>query len=136
MFSNRSTNGIWKWPVAWPAKTRTTTSPSAMRTRCFFKPSPLSCYVPESRCCPSPPGAGFRAASGFSGFEEEFHLYAGQLDNVMVAQLMCLGIKRLAIYHREIGTFHVGNEVALRPLGNDRDLNTRLAERSKWFQQR
>jgi hypothetical protein len=80
--------------------------------------------------------AGFRAASNFSGFEEEFHLYAGQLDNVMVAQLMRLGIKRLAIHHREIGTFHVGNEVTMWPLGNDRDLNTRFAQRSKGFQQR
>ena len=49
----------------------------------------------------------------------------------MISQLMRLGVDGLAIDHRELRTFDVGDEVAVRPPGNHRNLDARLAERGQ-----
>ena len=49
----------------------------------------------------------------------------------MIGQLMRLGVDGLAIDHRELRTFDVGEELAVRPPGHHRNLDARLAERGQ-----
>ena len=63
-----------------------------------------------------------------SALEEELHLHASQVDDVVVLQLLCLCIQRFAINHRVAGALDMGNEIALRTLGDNRDLNAWLTQ--------
>ena len=65
---------------------------------------------------------------------EKLHLYAGELDYVVIVESASLGADRIAVDYR-VRTFYVGNEIALRTSGDHRDLyagapkcNQRLAK--------
>src|SRR5687768_12624231 len=60
--------------------------------------------------------------------EEEFHLYARELDDVVVVQLMRLRIERLAVDHRHSRTLDMGNKIAMRPPRDYGHLDPGLAE--------
>lgn len=76
-----------------------------------------------------------KAASKYSGLEEKLHLGPGNFDHIVVAQGMRLGIERLAVEDGENSAFDVGDEVAMRPAGDDGDLGARLAESGEGFLQ-
>src|SRR2546422_8158460 len=67
--------------------------------------------------------------SALSGLQEEFHLDAGQFDDVVVLERMGRGADFLAVDAGTLRAFDVGDEVALGPPRQDGDLHTRLAER-------
>src|SRR5882762_7619793 len=69
--------------------------------------------------------------SALSGLQEEFHLDAGQFDDVVVLEGMGRGADFLAVDGGTLRAFDVGDEVALRPAGEHRDLHAGLAERSE-----
>jgi hypothetical protein len=58
-----------------------------------------------------------------SALEKEFHLDAADFDDVVILQWMGLGIQCLAIDDGKVGTFDMGNEIAMRPSGDDRNLH-------------
>src|SRR5207244_8961768 len=71
----------------------------------------------------------FRPAVATSRLKEEFHLDAGQFDDVVVLERMGRGADFLAVDAGTLRAFDVGDEVALGPPRQDSDLHTRLAER-------
>src|SRR6266849_7869126 len=64
--------------------------------------------------------------SALSGLQEEFHLDAGQFDDVVVLERMWRGGDFLAVDGGTLRAFDVGDEVALGPPRKDGDLHTRL----------
>src|SRR5215218_7841657 len=88
--------------------------PSAIRTRCCLN------------WCRRVGGESPR-----SDLDEEFHLHAGQLDQIVVLERMRSGADCIAVDRRMHGTLDVGNEVALRAPGQDGNLNARFPERSE-----
>src|SRR5579862_475154 len=62
---------------------------------------------------------------------EELHLHAGDLDQVVIAELASLGPEGAAVQCRVGGALHVSDEVAVRSLGDDGDLHARLADRGE-----
>src|SRR6185436_6029285 len=98
-------NPRWYRSVVCPRKKRQIASPSAIRTICCFtRPRP-------------------------SALEEEFHLHAGQLDDVVVLQRVRRVADRLAIDRRLLRAFHMRDEVAVRAEREHRFLHVWLAER-------
>src|SRR5260370_41920941 len=69
--------------------------------------------------------------SALSGLQEEFHLDAGQFDDVVVLEGMGRGADFLAVDGGTLRAFDVGDEVALRPASQHRNLNAGLAERGE-----
>src|SRR5688572_24263609 len=63
--------------------------------------------------------------------DEELHLHAGQLDHVVIVELTRLRVEHLAVHHREVRAFDVGNEVALRTPRDHGYLQARLAQRGQ-----
>src|SRR6266850_7469336 len=116
-----------------------------MRPRCLFKLSPSTRRAPDQRRLG---GAAWLSSSALaraessvwpwfgSGFQEELHLYPGQLDDVVIVELVGQGIERLAVDHREVGAFHVGDEVAMWPFGDDCHLHPGLAQRGQRLEER
>lgn len=45
-----------------------------------------------------------------SGLEKELHLDTGDLDHVVIRQLMGLGIENIAVDDGELGAFDMGDE--------------------------
>src|SRR3989449_10208913 len=74
----------------------------------------------RTRCC-------FRA----SGLEEEFHLDAGELDDVVVLERVRRRPDLLAVHVGTVGALDVSDEIPLRPPREHGDLNARLAERGE-----
>src|SRR5207253_7432316 len=72
-----------------------------------------------------------RPAVATSRLKEEFHLDAGQFDDVVVLERMGCGADFLAVDGGTLRAFDVGDEVALGPPRQDGDLHTRLAERGE-----
>src|SRR5438477_8965121 len=68
---------------------------------------------------------------GLSGLQEEFHLDAGKFDDVVVLERVGRGADLLAVDGGALLAFDVGDEIALRPAGEDSHLHTRLAERGE-----
>src|SRR5260221_2672622 len=91
--------------------------PMAMRTMCCFMLPPAD---GRSRRGWSRPG---------SAFEEEFHLHAGKLDDVMVLERGRRRADLLAIHCRAVRALDMSDEVALRPARQHRHLHPGLAER-------
>src|SRR3954462_10950085 len=84
---------------AWPTKTRTMSNPRAIRTM----------------CCLKRPSLGSRnERESSSAFDEELHLYARELDHVVVVESMSLLVQRTPIDGRKARTFDMGDEVSLR----------------------
>src|SRR5260221_10637943 len=71
--------------------------------------------------------------SALSGLQEEFHLDAGQFDDVVVLEGVRRGADFLAVDRRTVRALDVGDEIALRAARQHRDLHARLAERGEWF---
>src|SRR5438128_4805548 len=69
--------------------------------------------------------------SALSGLQEEFHLDAGQFDDVVVLEGMGRGADFLTVDAGTLRAFDVGDEVALRPAREHRDLHAGLAERGE-----
>src|SRR3989442_9092027 len=69
--------------------------------------------------------------SALSGIQEEFHLDAGQFDDVVVLEGMGRGADYLTVDAGTLRAFDVGDEVALRPAREHRDLHAGLAERGE-----
>src|SRR3954471_21596766 len=65
------------------------------------------------------------------GLEEEFHLHAGQFDDVVILERMRRGADFLAVDRRTLVAFDVGEEVALRTAREHGDLHAGLAERGE-----
>src|SRR3954465_1304576 len=63
-----------------------------------------------------------------SSLEEEFHLDAGELDDVVVLEPMGRRTDLLAVHAGPRRTLDVGDEIALRPAREDRHLHAGLAE--------
>ena len=59
--------------------------------------------------------------------EEEFHLYAGDFDQIMVAQLQRLATHRGAVDGGKICALDVGDEKPARPSRDHRDLHAWFA---------
>src|SRR5919108_43287 len=93
--------------------------PSACPTRksTIARPSPIL-----TRCCLS---------VGLSGLQEEFHLDAGQFDDVVVLERVGRGADFLAVDRGPLVAFHMGDEIALRPPGEHRHLHAGFAERGE-----
>ena len=68
-----------------------------------------------------------------SALEEKLHFGSSQFNHIVVRQLMCLCVERLAIDHRTAGTLHVGDEISVGTARDHRHLNTRLAQRGEGF---
>src|SRR6185295_5270636 len=143
----------------WPRKITTTMRPITIRTRCFFSASttahPCPLVMPRlpasaERRPRRETKAGNRRVTPISGpgdpaspacwatsrscpprllFQEKLHLHAGELDHVVVVQLVRLRIQRLAVHHREITAFDVRYEIALGAARDDRHLDAGLAQR-------
>src|SRR5204863_9214028 len=75
----------------------------------------------------------FRPAVATSSLEEEFHLNAGQFDDVVVLERMRRRTDFLAVDGGTLRAFDVGDEVALGPPSQHRNLNAGLAERGERF---
>src|SRR5580765_6712030 len=78
----------------------------------------------RTMCC-------FRGASELLGLQEKFHLDAGELDHVVILERVRGGADLLAVHLGTLVAFDMGDEVALRPPRQHRDLNTGLAERGE-----
>src|SRR2546430_13952139 len=102
MLSSWLMKPTWYQRRTCPTKNRTIARPIAIRARCCFRPA--------------------------SGLEEEFHLHARELDDVVVLKRVRRGADRLAIDGRAVGAFDVGDEIALRPAREDGDLHPGLAQ--------
>src|SRR3954465_7895550 len=90
-------------------------------TACATKNSTIARPIAiRARCC-------LRASS----LEEEFHLHAGELDDVMILERVRRRADLLPVHVGARRALDVGDEVALRPARKDRDLHARLAERSE-----
>src|SRR2546425_479101 len=74
----------------------------------------------RTRCC-------FRA----SGLEEEFHLHACELDDVMVLERVRRRPDLLAVHVGAVRALDVSDEITLRAAGEHRDLYAGLAERGE-----
>ena len=61
------------------------------------------------------------------GLKEEFHLDAGEFNDVVIAERMRLGVQCFAIDHRKVGTLHMRDKKPLRPASNDCNLNAGLS---------
>src|SRR6267378_1114345 len=96
---------------------RSLRSASPTKNSTIARPSPIL-----TMCC---------LRSALSGLQEEFHLDAGQFDDVVVLEGMGRGADFLAVDGGTLRAFDVGDEVALRPAGEHRDLHAGLAERSE-----
>src|ERR671939_1769839 len=94
-------------------------SPSAYPTKnpTIARPSPIL-----ARCCLS---------VGLSGLQEEFHLDAGQFDDVVVLERVGRGADLLAVDRGALVAFDVGDEITLRPASEDRHLHAGLPERGE-----
>src|SRR5919108_2489006 len=77
----------YQW-AAWPIKNSVIASPIAIRTRCCFRAS---------------------------GLEEEFHLDAGELDDVVVLERVRRRPDLLAVHVGTVGALDVSDEIPLRP---------------------
>ena len=60
--------------------------------------------------------------------EEEFHLYAGNFDQIMIAKLQRLATHGSPIDGGEIRALDVGDEKPIRPPRDHRDLHARFAD--------
>src|SRR5262249_61266241 len=106
MLSSRARSGSLPSPVGYLCSACTMNSSTIAR--------PIAI---RARCC-------LRA----SGLQEEFHLDARELDDVVVLESVRRRADLLAVDVGARGALDVGDEVALRPPGQDRDLNPGLAE--------
>src|SRR5438067_11882535 len=68
---------------------------------------------------------------GLSGLQEEFHLDAGQFDDVVILERMGRSADFLAVDARPLVAFHMSDEIALRPPRQHRHLDAGLAERGE-----
>src|SRR4051812_42887042 len=66
-----------------------------------------------------------------SSLEEEFHLHAGELDDVVILEPVGRRADLLAVHVGPRRALDMGDEVALRPAREDRHLHARLAERGE-----
>src|SRR2546426_7368415 len=71
------------------------------------------------------------ACRSASRLQEEFHFHSGELDHVVILERVRRGADLLAIDGGPVGPFHMRDEVALRPAGQHRDPDPRLAERGE-----
>src|SRR3954470_2991625 len=101
--------------VTKPMRSMRSASPTKNST--IARPSPIL-----TRCC-------FRTA--LSGLQEEFHLDAGQFDDVVVLQRVRCRTDFLAVDGGALHAFDVGDEVALRAARQHRNLHAGLAERGE-----
>src|SRR5438105_13633937 len=111
MWSSCETNGslpssVGYFSITWATKNSVIASPIAIRTRCCFRAS---------------------------GLEEEFHLHAGELDDVVVLERVRRRPDLLAVHVGTVGALDVSDEIPLRPPRQHGDLNAGLAERSEWL---
>src|SRR5207244_4086992 len=109
MWSSCETKGslpssVGYFSAAWPMKNSVIASPIAIRTRCCFRAS---------------------------GLEEEFHLHAGELDDVVVLERVRRRPDLLAVHVGAVGALDVSDEIPLRAAGEHRDLYAGLAERGE-----
>src|SRR5690348_3784225 len=93
-------------PSAWPTRKSTIARPSPILTRCCL-------------------------SFGLSGLQEEFHLDAGQFNDVVILEGVGRGADFLAVDRGPLVAFHMGDEIALRAPGEHRDLYAGLAERGE-----
>src|SRR5258708_36535175 len=122
MLSSWETKASLPSPVGYFSAACTTNNsviarPMAMRTMCCFMLPPADV---RSRRGWSRPG---------SAFEEEFHLHAGKLDDVMVLERGRRRAHLQAIHCRAVRALDMSDEVALRPARQHRHLHPGLAER-------
>src|SRR4051812_50185742 len=68
---------------------------------------------------------------GLSALQKEFHLDAGQFDDVVVLEGMGRGADLLAVDRGALVAFDMRYEVALRPAGEHGHLHAGLAERGE-----
>src|SRR5688572_6585066 len=92
---------IW---TTWATSNSMIASPIAIRTRCCFRTS---------------------------GLEEEFHLHARELDDVVVLERVRRRPDLLTVHVGAARALDVRDEVTLRAAGEDRHLHARLAKRSE-----
>ena len=71
----------------------------------------------------SPPGG-----REFLFLKEKFHLYAGELDYIVILQEARLRIQSMPVHLGGGCALDVSDEIALGPTGNDGNLYTRLAQ--------
>ena len=70
-----------------------------------------------------------------SGLQEKFHFDASNLYHIVIFKQMRLGIQRFTIDDRELSALNMSNEITVRPLGNNRDLQTGLTKGRQCFGQ-
>src|SRR5687768_15181401 len=92
------------FPAACSANSSTIASPTAIRARCRLRAS---------------------------GLQEEFHLHAGKLYDIMVLERVRRGADLLAVDVGARGALDVSDEITLRAPREHRDLNAGLAERGE-----
>src|SRR3954452_9368177 len=94
--------------------------------RCFWR----ACATKNSTIA-RPIAIRARCRLRASSLEEEFHLDAGELDDVVVLEPMGRRADLLAVHVGPRRALDVGDEVALRPARQDRHLLPGLAERGE-----
>src|ERR1051325_8355247 len=104
MLSSRVTKPMRSSRNASPTKKSTIARPRAILTICCF-------------------------SVGLSGLQEEFHLDAGQFDDVVVLERMRRRADFLSVRGGAPRAFDMRDEVSLRTPGEHGDLHARLAER-------
>src|SRR3954454_10359467 len=111
MLSSWVMNPTWYRRAACPMKNSVIAMPIAIRTMCCFT-------LPRAR------RACERAAEALrSSLEEEFHLHAGELDDIVILERMRSGADLLAVHLGAVGPFDVSDEIALRAARQHRDLD-------------
>src|SRR5260221_5856585 len=109
MLSSCRTKPTGYWRAALARKNSVIARPTAILTRCCFRTA--------------------------LRLEEEFHLDAGELDHVVILQRVRRGADRLAVDLGARRALDVGDEVALGPARQHRDLNPGLAKGGQGLRQ-
>src|SRR3954468_12712860 len=111
--------------AAWITKNNVIAMPIAMRTMCCFKRPPAGRL---RRRLKWPRRKGVLRGTPPSSLQEEFHLHAGEFDDVVILERSRRRSDLLPVHRGPGRALNVGDEVALRPAGEHRVLHARLAE--------
>src|SRR3954470_3682999 len=114
--------------AAWITKNKVIAMPIAMRTMCCFNGPPAGGLRRRSEW---PRRKGVLRGTPPSSLQEEFHLHAGELDDVVILERGRRWADLLPVHRGPRRALDVRDEVALRPARQHCDLHAGLAKRGE-----